>query len=129
MPLTDRLPRLFEVLRYYQAGLVNLGFGIGCYMALVWTGMNIFLAQAISHVAGTAFNYFTYSRFVFRTTKPAKLRFVLSYLGSYMLNLAALAACARFIANPYWAGIAAAFLVSIVMYFGLRRLVFRPAST
>lgn len=123
------LSRMFEVLRFYQAGLVNLAFGIACYMALVWLGMGKYPAQFVSHVMGTAFNYLTYSAYVFRDAPPAKLRFVASYVVAYLLGLAMLIGVSQFIANDYIAGLVAALLVSMVNYFGLRHLVFRPAGT
>ena len=121
------LTRLLEVLRFYQAGLVNLTFGIVCYMALVWLGMGKYPAQLVSHVAGTAFNYFTYSAYVFRDAAPAKLRFIVSYVVSYLLGLAMLFVVSQFIVNDYVAGLVAALLISVVNYFGLRHLVFRAA--
>ena len=92
--------RLVEIWRYYQAGLLNAGFGFGAYALLVWLGLNIFVAQILSHLAGTLFNYLTYSRHVFRDAPPAKLRFGLSYMGNYLLGLAALAGTGRVFASP-----------------------------
>lgn len=93
-------------------------------MALVYFGLNMFIAQLVSHVAGMGFNYFTYSRHVFRDAAPAKLRFILSYGVNYLLGLGALAAVARYIASPYIAGLIAAIIVSAVNYFALKYLVF-----
>lgn len=120
--------RISELVRFYQAAALNTAFGIGAYLLLVSLGMNMFLAQATSHVMGMAFNYFTYSRHVFRGSQPAKMRFVFSYAGHYVLGLGALAAIAQFVSNPYIAGIAAAVAVSVVNYFVLRRLVFRVGA-
>jgi hypothetical protein len=75
-----------------------------------------------------AFNYLTYSRHVFRDAAPAKLRFILSYSANYMLSAAALAVVARFIASPYLAGLTAMAIVSVIFYFALKHLVFRPRS-
>jgi putative flippase GtrA len=112
--------RLIELWRYYQAGVVNTLFGLGAYALLVWLGLNMFVA----HVAGIAFNYLTYSRHVFRDARPAKLRFVLSYGGNYLIGLATLAAVAQVIPSPYIAGIVTALLVSILNYFVLKHLIF-----
>lgn len=120
--------RIRELVRFYQAAALNTAFGIGGYLLLVALGMNMYLAQATAHVMGMAFNYFTYSRHVFRGSSPAKLRFVLSYGGHYLLGLGALAGIAQFIANPYVAGIGAAVAVSVVNYFMLRHLVFQVGS-
>lgn len=120
--------RIKELIRFYQAALVNTAFGIGLYMALVALGTNMFAAQALSHVMGMAFNYFTYSRHVFRGSTPAKLRFVMSYAAHYVMGLAALAAISRLVPDPYIAGLAAAILVSFINYFILRHLVFKAAK-
>jgi putative flippase GtrA len=118
-----------ELWRYYQAGVVNMAFGLGTYWLLVWLGLGRYPAQLISAVAGTLFNYFSYSRHVFRDAGPAKLRFALSYVGNYLVSLAALAGVSLVIASPYVAGLVAAFLVSVVNYVVLKRLVFRAKAT
>ncbi|MEO1968986.1 MAG: GtrA family protein [Sphingomonadaceae bacterium] len=120
---------LRELWRYYQAGIINTVFGIALYSLLVWLGLDMFVAQLVAHLLGMAFNYFTYSRHVFRDAGPSKLRFVVSYAFNYLLNLGTLWLLSRFIASPYIAGILTAFLVSIVNYFALKLLVFRPGRT
>ena len=120
-----RTERVLEIVRYYQAGIVNTLFGVGAYAALVWAGLGIFPAQAIAHVAGMGFNYLTYSRHVFRDAGPAKTRFVVSYAVNYVVSVATLALVSRFIANPYVAGILSAFIVSVANFFALKFVVFR----
>jgi putative flippase GtrA len=117
--------RLLELWRYYQAGVLNTAFGLAAYSLLVWLGLNMFVAQLVSHLMGTAFNYFTYSRHVFRDAAPAKGRFILSYGANYLTGLATLAVVARFIASPYLAGFVAAVIVSVINYFALKHLVFK----
>jgi putative flippase GtrA len=117
--------RLHELWRYYQMGVLNTAFGLGMYAALVWLGMNMFVAQLTAHLLGMAFNYLTYSRHVFRDAGPAKLRFVLSYGVNYLLGLATLALISRIVPSPYIAGLLSAVVVSIINYFALKHLVFR----
>jgi putative flippase GtrA len=114
-----------ELWRYYQAGVVNTAFGLGAYWLLVWLGLDRYIAQLVAHVSGTLFNYLTYSRHVFRDAAPAKGRFVLSYIGNYLMGLGTLAAVSLVVRSPYVAGFVTAFLVSIANYFVLKRLVFR----
>ena len=128
MALNMSRARLLELWRYYQAGVINTAFGLAAYSLLVWLGLNMFVAQLISHTMGVAFNYLTYSRHVFRDAAPAKLRFVLSYAGNYLVGLATLWVVAQFIANPYLAGLIAAVIVSVINYFALKHLVFRSRS-
>ena len=129
MPINLERAHWIELLRYYSTGLVNLAFGLGCYMLLVWAGLNTFAAQLLSHVIGMAFNYFTYSRHVFRDTAPAKARFVLSYAVNYGVNLAILAVVAQFVKSPYAAGFVTALIASVVNYFALKFFVFRKPAT
>ncbi len=121
--------RIRELWRYYQAGVVNTAFGLGAYSALVWLGLDMFVAQFIAHGMGVAFNYLTYSRHVFRDTKPSPVRFMLSYVGNYLIGLATLALVSRFLTSPYVAGIVSAGVVSVVNYFILKRFVFLAKAT
>lgn len=121
----SRSSRLLEIFRYYQVGIINTLFGLGAYAILVHLGFGIYAAQLISHLLGMAFNYFTYSRHVFRDAGPAKLRFVLSYGVNYLVSLGTLALVIRVIASPYLAGLVTTVLVSVVNYFALKLLVFR----
>ncbi len=123
------LPNWRELWRYYQAGVVNTAFGLGAYWLLVWLGLDRYPAQFLAAVAGTLFNYLTYSRHVFRDAGPARLRFALSYVGNYLLSLLTLKLVSQLIASPYVAGFVTAFLVSVVNYFVLKRLVFRAKTT
>jgi len=116
---------MIEIVRYYQAGILNTLFGLGMYAILVRLGLNMYAAQAIAHVAGMAFNYLSYSRHVFRDAGPAKARFVLSYGVNYLANVATLALLSMVIANPYVAGILTTFIVSVANYFALKFVVFR----
>lgn len=128
MAAPSRSSRLLEIVRYYQAGIVNTLFGLGAYALLVRLGLGIYTAQLISHLAGMAFNYFTYSRHVFRDAGPAKLRFVISYGINYLLSLGTLALVIRVINSPYLAGLVTTVLVSVVNYFALKLLVFRKRA-
>ncbi|GEO01702.1 hypothetical protein NSE01_35340 [Novosphingobium sediminis] len=129
--LAARVPgweHLRQIVRFYQAAIINTAFGISLYSLLVWLGMNLFAAQAVAHVLGSTFNYMTYSRHVFAGAKPAKLRFAMSYVGAYLLNLVVLYGLSRFIASPYIAGIGTALLVSTINFVVLKRLVFRTRA-
>jgi putative flippase GtrA len=113
-----------HVWRYYQAGIANMAFGFSLFAIFVWVGFNIYLAQICSHTLGVAFNYFTYSRYTFSGNQGSKFRFILSYVGNYVLGVGALAALTQYISSSYVAGFLATVLVSVVNYFVLKRLVF-----
>lgn len=118
----------WQVIRYYQAGIVNTLFGFGCYALLVWLGLDMFVAQLVSHTAGTLFNYLTYSRYTFRSETGSLGRFVLSYAVNYLLSLGSLWALSRFVASPYVAGLLSIVVVSVINFVILKRFVFRPAD-
>ena len=118
------MTRVGEIGRYYAAGILNTAFGYGAFSALIWLGLNLYLSQLFAHVAGVIFNYLIYSRHVFKNSKAAKKRFVVSYAGNYLFSLAALAAIVQIIESPYIAGFVTIILVSILNYFVLKHLVF-----
>ena len=120
--------RLWELIRYYQAGAVNAAFGYALYALLLWAGLNMYAAQLIAHILGVAFNYITYSRHVFRDAGPAKARFAASYVLNYGISLAFLVLVSLVVRSPYIAGLAAIVLTSAVNYLILKRLVFVPRN-
>lgn len=115
---------LAQLWRFYQAAALNTAFGFGLYAIFVACGINLFVAQAISFVCGTAFNYLTYSRHVFRGGSPAKARFAGAYAANYVMNVAFLAAFNRVFANHYAAGAAAVLAASLLNFVVLKTMVF-----
>ncbi|OSZ70701.1 hypothetical protein CAP39_06985 [Sphingomonas sp. IBVSS1] len=117
-----------QLWRYYQAGIINTLFGYGLYAGMVAVGLNIYVAQAIGHVLGVAFNWFTYSRHAFRDTQGSAGRFVLSYGVNYILSVATLRVISSVVSNPYGAGLLTVGIVSVINYFVLARFVFRKGA-
>jgi putative flippase GtrA len=117
-----------QLLRYYQAGIVNTLFGYGAFAALVWLGMEMFLAQLVSHVAGTLFNYVVYSRYTFAREQGSLVRFIASYAVNYGLSVASLWALSRVVASPYVAGLLTIVVVSVINFVILKRFVFRAPA-
>lgn len=120
---------LAELVRFYQAGALNAAFGFGTYAALLALGADRYLAQALAHAAGTAFNYFSYRRHVFRGAAPARTRFLAAYAGNYLVGLGFLAAFAQAVASPYLAGLLALVATSLVNYGALKHFVFARPGT
>ncbi len=118
------LAAILELVRFYQAALVNALFGFGLYALLIRLGLNIYVAQIVSHCIGAMFNYFTYRKHVFRDAEPAKLRFVLTYVFQYFLGLFLLFIFHYVIESPYLLGIVVLIVSSVVNYFALKYLVF-----
>ncbi len=122
-----RLRRLGRLVRFYQAAAINTAFGFGVFALMIRLGVNLYVAQVIAQVLGVTFNYFTYSRHVFRDRTASKWSYVLTYGVNYLVNLALLAAFARVIRSPYLAGLAATIVASLINFLMLRSLVFRRA--
>src|SRR6516165_8812796 len=89
--------QLGEMIRFYQAGLVNTAFGFGLYTLFVYLGMNLFAAQLSSHACGMVFNYFTFQKHVFRSSNPKIFRYISSYAVNYFVSLALLAGFHRLV--------------------------------
>ena len=117
-------PALERLWRYYQAAIVNTAFGYATYALLVSTGLNIFIAQLIAQVLAVTFNYFSYSRHVFRDSSASKPRFIAAYAVNYFVSLASLAMASTIFTSPYVAGLVALLFASLVNFVILRRFVF-----
>jgi len=120
------LSPVVRVWRYYKVGVINTLFGYGAYALLVAIGLQFFVAQTVAHVMGVAFNYFSYSRYVFQDEAAPKLRFLLSYTLNYLIGLASLALAVKLLSSPYSAGLMAMLFTSIINFIVLRRYVFNP---
>ena len=117
--------RIAELWRYYKIGVVNTIFGIGVYSLLVFFGLNLFVAQILSHIVGVTFNYFMFTKHVFRTVKPHIPRYIFSYGVNYLIGLAFLALFHHFMPSPYIAGFLSAASASVINYVILKTFVFR----
>ena len=124
MAQVERLSSARRLWRYYQAGIVNTTFGYGLFALFVALGLNMYVAQIMSHLLGMAFNYFTYSRHAFHDSDVSKSRFIASYAVNYLLGLGALWAVSQVVASPYLAGFIAVGIVSLINYFILKHWVF-----
>ena len=112
------------MIRYYGVGVINTAFGFGLYSALVWAGLNLFVAQIISHFTGVIFNYFMFKRHVFTSHDAAVSHYIGAYALNYLLGLGALFVLHQFIASPFAAGFLTLLVVSMINYFVLKHLVF-----
>ena len=124
MTLAERLQPFQRLWRYYQAGVVNTVFGYAIYSAFVWFGVNMYVAQLLSHTIGSVFNYFTYSRYAFRGAKASKLRFAMSYIVNYLIGVALLAACHIVLPSPYVAMAVAVVFGTAINFLILNHFVF-----
>ena len=110
--------------RYYQVGVVNTVFGYTVFAALIKLGVNIYVAQIISHIVGATFNYITYSRYVFAGNKSSLLSYALAYIFNYATSAIVLLLTHHMLSSPYLCGMIATVVASIINYFALK-IVFR----
>ena len=118
------LTRYAIVFRYGLVGLLNTAFGYGLYALLIFVGLNLFVAQIVSHCTGALFNYFMFKRHVFRDSRGAIWRYLGAYGLNYFLGLALLAGVSHFVRSAYLAGFLALLAVAAINFFVLRFLVF-----
>jgi putative flippase GtrA len=114
----------WELLRFGVAGAVNAGVGYLAFAAFIYVGTPLYVAQALGHVIGTAFNYFSHSHFVFQR-RPGLQRYLLSSGVNYLAGLIFLALCTRWIASPYVAGLVGTILTAAFSYLSLKLYAFR----
>jgi putative flippase GtrA len=112
--------------RFYSVSVINTIFGYSTYALLITLGINLYVAQILSQLIGMTFNYFTYSRHVFREEEATLLRYTGAYAGNYLMNLALLALFHRVTRSAYLAGLLAVIVASLINLVILKRLVFRP---
>lgn len=117
---------IVQALRFYATGALNTAFGFGLYIGLVWLGMNPFLAQLVSRIGGTTFNYYSYRFLVFSGQRLSKPRFLLSYIGNYLFSAAVLAVLLRLLHNPYLAGTLSMVISTAANFAAMRWFVARP---
>jgi putative flippase GtrA len=104
--------------------VINTAFGFGLYSLLVLLGLNLFIAQIISHFTGVAFNYFMFRRHVFRDHKADIGYYIGAYGFNYLMGLAFLFVAHHFVASPYLAGFLALLATSMINFFVLKHIVF-----
>lgn len=120
---------LIEIIKYYQAGILNSVFGLGLYSAFIKLGLNIYFSQLLSHIIGVSFNYIIYRNHVFKNSEPAKFKFLISYVINYFISLIVIFPVSKFVKSPYLIGVVTIFIASFINYFALKFFVFRKIST
>jgi len=113
-----------RIRRYYAVGVINTIFGYGIYSLLIFMGLTMYMAQAIGHIIGVSFNYFSYSKHVFQNTPASKSRFLVSYVLNYFIGLASITLSAQVSSSPYATGLYATLIISLTNFFILSRFVF-----
>ena len=124
MAFSHSFSGLRQIVRYYQAGILNTVFGYSLYAGMVALGTNMYVAQIVAHILGVVFNYYTYSRYAFKDHDRSPIRFVLSYIVNYAIALLTLWLFSHLTKSPYLAGLLSVFVTSLRNYVILKRFVF-----
>ncbi len=128
-----------QLIRFLVVGGVNTVFGYTCFSGLVFLGMPYRLASLFAMIAGVAFNFFTYSLFVFhvagqpvseRHKSSLKLGKIMRYLSVYaviyVINVLGLDELIRDAGvSPYLAQLLCLPVIVIISYFGNKYVAFK----
>lgn len=128
-PLAALWLRFGLVIRYGGVGIINTIFGYGLYVAMIFLGTNLYVAQILSHGAGAIFNYFMFKRHVFVGSSAAIFRYIGAYTWNYLLGLVLLAGFHRIFPSAYLDGFLVLLVLAALNFFVLRHLVFRKIQT
>ncbi|WP_375391042.1 GtrA family protein [uncultured Sphingomonas sp.] len=123
--LDPRLERPLRLVRFYGIAAINTLFGYGVYAGFIALGVNLFVAQILSQVIGVCFNYFSYSRGVFRRPPGSKAAYIGAYVVNYLAGLTFLAGFHAMGLSDYLAGLATLLCASLLNFLVLSRFVFR----
>jgi len=118
------LATLRQLFAFYRVAVINTAFGYSLYALLVYLKISPYLAQVLSHLAGMAFNFFMYSRHVFRGAEASVLRYVAAYGLNYGLSVGFLALFNQLFSSRYLNGFLAMLAASLVNFAVLKLAVF-----
>lgn len=116
------LPHWNELFKFVVAGVFNTLAALSIYWGMLWLGVPIWAASAISLILGIAVSFQSHSRYVF-VVRAKFARYISVWLSIYVLNLAGL-----YLLQPYVGAYAAAVALLpinvVASYFVLRIFVF-----
>ena len=120
-----------KFVRFLFVGGLNTAFGVGVYCLAIFLGLHYFVATLLSNVLGVLFNFITTGNIVFENGDPRLIfRFVLCYVGVYLVNTGIVKLLILSGMNDYWAGILATVPTAVFSFFALKTFVYRtPKKT
>lgn len=114
-----------QLLRYILVGIFNTAFGYGAYAALLFLGLKYPIASLIALVLGIVVSFTTQGTIVFKNANAGTfVKFVLSWILIYIINVFLISIFVRLSFDPYWAGAIATAPITILSYFILKLIVF-----
>lgn len=114
------------LMRFVLIGAINTGFSYSIYCLLVAWGAGYAAACFFALLAGIGWSFLTNGKLVFATTLKGRLPgFLAVWAFLYLLNIALIRLLLLAGANPYAAGLLAAFPMAALGFLLQRRFVFR----
>jgi putative flippase GtrA len=111
--------------RFILVGIVNAGFGYGCFALFLYIGLHYSLALVLATILGVAFNFKSAGVLVFRSRDNRKaLRFIVDYVGGYSLSTAGIKLFSLAGIDPSISGAALIPPMAVLTYVLQRRYVF-----
>lgn len=93
-----------KIITFIGAGFLNTAFGYLVYAALIYIGLQYFVALLVATVAGIIFNYYSYGLMVFDGVggRSVFFKFIVAYGFLYAVNAALLDVLMNgWLKNPY----------------------------
>ena len=117
-----------QFLRFLIVGGLNTAFSYSVYAALLYLGLNYFLANLLAFLIGVVFSFKTQGVLVFRNTDNKLLfRFLATWIVIYFVNIGLVRFSISIGFNDYLAGLVALPLVVAFSYVA-QRSVFRRSA-
>jgi len=116
---------LVRIYRFIAVGFLNTLFGYGVFAVFILNDIHYSLSILVATILGIVFNFFTVGSIVFNSLPWQRVyRFLFVYCIAYGVNVLLLFFLNAAGLSSLISGVIAIPTVSIMTYFGLRRLVF-----
>lgn len=114
-----------QPIKFLFVGALNTVFGYLVFASLIWSGLRYPYALFAATCLGILFNFKSLGVLVFNNNKNRLLlRFILLYVGLYLLNIALIYSFNLVCHNMYINGIAAMMLVALISFFCNKYFIF-----
>jgi putative flippase GtrA len=121
--------RLSQPIKFALVGVLNTGWSYLLYAALLYAGLNYWLASFLTIALSIGFGFLTQGNLVFGgATREALPRFILAWFVIYGVYLLVVSTAQHLGINNYLGGLIATPLVAVLSYILQRRFVFQPSS-
>lgn len=125
--LTNYLIKRKKIINFLTAGLFNTIFGYILFVTLIFFKFDYKLSLFLSYFFGILFNYFSYKNIAFgyKFNKSSFIRFILSYIIVYNINLYILRELNILLNNLYLSQLISLPIMILLTWVLLNRWVFK----